>query len=440
MYEMICGKPPFDKKVSTATLMAQVHEAPPPISERNPGAPISPAMEAIVMRCLEKNPDNRFSSMREVLGHLKVAAGEDPLEATRTSRIDLGPMPSRPSLTPLPAATASTPRAAMASAPRVEDSLVPAQPPTFSPVPAPRRRSSSTTYVVAVAAALAGGGLALLAAGRGKQDAAAPTRVESVVVPVAVPAAAAMESNPAAGIRLVRIESNPPGARVSDRGTEVCLATPCRIVLQGEGINAEYRLDLTRGGYRPAVLVVRPSDETASIDLEPVAGDVRVAAAAAPEARATTEPEAPGASTAIAPPQAVEPAAAAAPTPAPAATAEAPPPAQTEQAAAPASPAAAAATSKVLPFQDGMSRPVPLSPPAPVYTREARAARVQGTVIAKCVITASGSLTGCRIIKGLPHMNEAVLAALQASRYRPVTFQGRPVAVDYVFSIKIVPP
>jgi TonB family protein len=327
----------------------------------------------------------------------------------------------------------------MASAPLVEDSLVPPQPPTYSPVPAPRRRSSSTTYVVAVAAALAGGGLALLVAGRAKEDAAAPTRVESVVVPVAVPAAAAMESNPAAGIRLVRIESNPPGARVSDRGTEVCLATPCRIVLQGEGINAEYRLDLTRGGYRPAVLVVRPSDETASIDLEPATGDVRVAAAA-PEARSTTEPEAPSASAAIAPPQAVAPAAETAPPAGPTATAEAPPQAQAGQAATPAAPAATAATPQILPFQDGMSRPVPLSPPAPVYTREALAARVQGTVIAKCVITTSGSLTGCRIIKGVPHMNEAVLAALKTSRYRPVTFQGRPVAVDYVFSIKLVPP
>ncbi len=94
----------------------------------------------------------------------------------------------------------------------------------------------------------------------------------------------------------------------------------------------------------------------------------------------------------------------------------------------------------VLPFGEGMTRPEALVKPNPQYTREALEARVQGLMIVKCVITTEGKLEKCRIIKPLPHMDNAVLDALYASRYKPVTFQGRPVAVDYVFNLRLQLP
>ena len=94
----------------------------------------------------------------------------------------------------------------------------------------------------------------------------------------------------------------------------------------------------------------------------------------------------------------------------------------------------------VLPFGAGMTRPEKLSGPMPQYTPEALEARVQGLVIAKCVITTEGTLEQCRIIKPLPHLEQAVLKALYASRYKPVTYQGRPVAVDYTFNFKLTLP
>ncbi|MBI5542894.1 MAG: energy transducer TonB [Deltaproteobacteria bacterium] len=96
--------------------------------------------------------------------------------------------------------------------------------------------------------------------------------------------------------------------------------------------------------------------------------------------------------------------------------------------------------SEVLAFGEGMTRPELLSGEDPSYTREAIEARVQGTVIVKCTITLDGRLTSCRVVKAVPHMQEAVLAALATRRYRPVTFQGQPVTVDYVFTIKLVLP
>jgi protein TonB len=61
-------------------------------------------------------------------------------------------------------------------------------------------------------------------------------------------------------------------------------------------------------------------------------------------------------------------------------------------------------------------------------------------MIVKCVITTEGKLERCRVIKPLPHMEQAVLDALYASRYKPVTFQGRPVTVDFVFNLRLQLP
>ncbi|MGZ3458346.1 MAG: energy transducer TonB [Archangium sp.] len=91
----------------------------------------------------------------------------------------------------------------------------------------------------------------------------------------------------------------------------------------------------------------------------------------------------------------------------------------------------------VLPFGAGMTRPEKLSGPQPQYSREALEAHVQGLMIVKCVITTEGNVERCRIIKPLPHMEQAVLDSLYAQRYKPVTFQGRPVQVDYTFNIRL---
>ena len=89
-------------------------------------------------------------------------------------------------------------------------------------------------------------------------------------------------------------------------------------------------------------------------------------------------------------------------------------------------------------FSYGTMTPPALRSGSPIqYTREALEAHVSGQLIAKCVITREGDVDKCRIIKGLPHMNEAVLAALETRRYTPVTYMGRPIAVSYVFNVKL---
>ncbi|MFP2929070.1 TonB family protein [Pyxidicoccus sp. 3LG] len=94
----------------------------------------------------------------------------------------------------------------------------------------------------------------------------------------------------------------------------------------------------------------------------------------------------------------------------------------------------------VVPFGQGMTPPVMLGGAHIDYTPQARAARVEGTLIAKCVVTVQGNVRDCRIIKGLPHMDESVIDALHSRRYSPVTFQGKPVSVSYVFTLRLKLP
>jgi TonB family protein len=93
-----------------------------------------------------------------------------------------------------------------------------------------------------------------------------------------------------------------------------------------------------------------------------------------------------------------------------------------------------------LPFGEGMRRPIPIVQPAPSYTREASAARSEGTVSVRCIITTDGTLKDCRIAKSVPYMDGAVLEALSRWKYTPVTFQGRPVSVYYSINLRLVAP
>jgi protein TonB len=95
--------------------------------------------------------------------------------------------------------------------------------------------------------------------------------------------------------------------------------------------------------------------------------------------------------------------------------------------------------SEVLPFGEGMTRPERLEGRDPQYTREALEANIAGVMLVKCVITLQGRLENCRIVKPLPHMERAVLDALSTWRYKPILYQGRPVSVDYVIPIRLVP-
>ncbi|MDB4977189.1 MAG: Serine/threonine protein kinase PrkC, regulator of stationary phase [Myxococcaceae bacterium] len=84
MYEMLVGKVPFDSPNSVNILMAHVHEQVPPMHELNPNVRIPPALEALVQKCMAKNPDDRYLSMNDVLFGLKQVLGTSSSGMTST--------------------------------------------------------------------------------------------------------------------------------------------------------------------------------------------------------------------------------------------------------------------------------------------------------------------------------------------------------------------
>lgn len=68
MYEMLTGHPPFDGTNMPEIARMHLNATPPPISDVRVNLPAG--LEKVVMRCLEKAPEDRFASMDELLGAL----------------------------------------------------------------------------------------------------------------------------------------------------------------------------------------------------------------------------------------------------------------------------------------------------------------------------------------------------------------------------------
>jgi TonB family protein len=112
----------------------------------------------------------------------------------------------------------------------------------------------------------------------------------------------------------------------------------------------------------------------------------------------------------------------------------------TETIAQPAQPAIPARTQEAASPPTAPNKPVLLSGRDPVYTERARQARVEGTMQARCTITEAGTVTDCKFLKTLPHMEQSVLDALYSRRYAPVIWGGKPSALSYVFNIRVALP
>jgi eukaryotic-like serine/threonine-protein kinase len=69
LFEMLSGKRAFRRDTAAETMTAILKEDPPELTETNRS--VSPALERIVRHCLEKNPDQRFQSARDLAFNLE---------------------------------------------------------------------------------------------------------------------------------------------------------------------------------------------------------------------------------------------------------------------------------------------------------------------------------------------------------------------------------
>src|SRR6059036_3110634 len=72
VYELLTGRPPFTGLTPQEVLAAHVSQAPEPVTKWRPACP--PALAAIIMKCLEKRPADRWQSADELLAQLEPLA------------------------------------------------------------------------------------------------------------------------------------------------------------------------------------------------------------------------------------------------------------------------------------------------------------------------------------------------------------------------------
>ena len=84
LYESLTGIPPFVGENVLETCQKQIEEAHMPMSEVRPDLDIPPALEAIVAKALEKDPDKRFQSASELRAAIASLKGMSLAEAAAT--------------------------------------------------------------------------------------------------------------------------------------------------------------------------------------------------------------------------------------------------------------------------------------------------------------------------------------------------------------------
>ena len=472
LYEMLLGQPVFAAKDSIDVMFMHMNEAPAPMRTVRPDIQVPREVESLVMKCLEKQPAWRFQSMDDVLEAMRKAAnaaGAAGIVGERGAvHIDTSPSQILPRAQ-MPIAEPEASEGTLA----IEIDVVPPPPPLppSSPTPAGARSAAATQGTPSdplvltqplrllrdnpkVRAALipVSIGVALLfvsvayvthrrSDAKPEPQRAQPTEaIASTAAPVPAPVKTEKTLSPPARFAKAvafKISTEPTGARVFLNGHSVGY-TPLSVdVPAGSDGRAKAELIFMLRGYQPLTVTTGGSGPQVVLTqkLQPISSsrpssyESRRREPAqpreAPEPAKIPESEPPAlrktpaedeskavASLELAKPKEI---------------AREPPP------VAPPPPPSA-----ILSFREGMSAPEQLQGSPIVYTREALEAGVQGIIRAKCVINIRGSLENCRIIQSLPSMDRAVLDALATRRYKPIVFEGKPVAVEYIFDIKLV--
>lgn len=174
LYEMLIGEVPFSDPSTPVVLVKHMSEAPMPPSRRRPDLRVSPALETIALRCLEKDPAQRFQTAGE-LGAELLRAPIEPIEdegATISLRPSVAPdsqlgkptaldatipsaaaspRPVAPASAVVASASAATTHSA-AARPAAEQPVPAAPPPPLPPPPVPGTRPTVTAVAPLVAA------------------------------------------------------------------------------------------------------------------------------------------------------------------------------------------------------------------------------------------------------------------------------------------------
>ena len=77
---------------------------------------------------------------------------------------------------------------------------------------------------------------------------------------------------------------------------------------------------------------------------------------------------------------------------------------------------------------DGVSAPIPIYKPEPSYTKEARAAKLQGTVVLWIIVGADGAVTDAKVVEPFDKgLDENAVQAVKTWKFKPAVKAGKPV-------------
>ena len=101
VYEMATGRRAFEGASPASVIAAILDRDPEPLSRLQPLAP--PAFEHLVVRCLQKDPEDRWQTARDLLAHLEwVVSGYFAPSGTATERCCEGESRNHPETWPQP--------------------------------------------------------------------------------------------------------------------------------------------------------------------------------------------------------------------------------------------------------------------------------------------------------------------------------------------------
>ncbi len=227
LYEMYAGVPPFRGDTFGELLYQHMSMAPEPPSKHRP---IDPALEQVILACLEKDPQRRPDSAKDLLGRLDQALGGQ----RATNALAAAPTAPPPSVAiPAPSAGGSAPVTTMGQS--VGEVSLPPRP----------RRAGPGLIVGAVALAVVVGGALLLRA-----------RSTPTVNVVALPAAPPPPAAPATGSLRLHVE-NGPADRITVDG---------RVV--GYGLSDVAVGDLTPGSHQVRLEGAYRAPQAAAVTIE----------------------------------------------------------------------------------------------------------------------------------------------------------------------------
>jgi TolB-like protein/tetratricopeptide (TPR) repeat protein len=91
LYELLSGRKAFKRNTASDTIAAVLKEEPPELTES--GRNVSPALDHLVRHCLEKDPENRFQTAKDVAYALSEASS--PTTASVSGAQPMAPAPRR---------------------------------------------------------------------------------------------------------------------------------------------------------------------------------------------------------------------------------------------------------------------------------------------------------------------------------------------------------